>query len=301
MTEERNNEARTELNSEMAKLGLTPAEVTNPTKEEAENEENNLNNEPNPTPETKDEPKVEKPVEKPKEKVEDKERPKKYIPIDQYTAEKAENKQKFEEMQKTIDELKKGTTTQEEVDTDVKAFAESLGVEDPEVLEKIINFVTTGTKKTMQELKTKIDDLASIKTERDQQNQIKQEEMKFNSEWDSFVKGSSFKDAFPDASPEQIAEARAIMDEVSHSKDWSKYDLDYIFFKNRNDFNDALGTKKFKGSGPTKTQGITEVKKSNGAPKLSDSPTAEEIRAYEAYMGGLLNRGTLAEKPNEKL
>lgn len=297
----RNDEARAELSSEMAKLGLTPAEATNPTKEEAENESNNLNNEPTPKPEVKEKPKEETPEEKPKDKVEEKERPKKYIPIDQYTAEKAENKQKFEDMQKTIDELKKGTSTKEEVNTDVKAFAESLGVEDPEVLEKIITFVTTGTKKTIDELKTKIEDLSSIKAESDVQAQIKQEEAKFNGEWDSFVKSDSFKNAYPDATAEQIAEARTLMDERSHSKDWSKYDLDYIFFKNRTDFDDSLGTKKFKGSGPTKTQGITEVKKSNGAPKLSDSPTADEIRAYEAYMGGLLNRGTLAEKPNDRL
>lgn len=297
----RNDEARAELSSEMAKLGLTPAEATNPNKEEAEKEIHKLESEPEPKPEVKEEPKVEKQEVKPEAKVEEKERPKKYIPIDQYTAEKAENKQKFEEMQKTIDELKKGTSTKEEVNTDVKAFAESLGVEDPEVLEKIITFVTTGTKKTIDELKTKIEDLSSIKAEKDLQAQVKQEEAKFNSEWDSFVKSDSFKNAYPDATPEQIAEARTLMDERSHSKDWAKYDLDYIFFKNRADFDDSLGTKKFKGSGTTTTQGITEVKKSNGAPKLSDSPTAEEIRAYDAYMGTLLNRGSLAEKPNERL
>lgn len=290
-----NEQARTEINSEMEKLGIKPEIDTNPKPIEKQDE----------APEPKEEKPEAKEPESDKKPEGDKKpedpRPKKYIPLAQHNAEKLANKMKFEEMQATIDELKKGTSTKEEVNTDVKAFAESLGVEDPEVLEKIVTFVSTGTKKTMDELREKIDKLTTIKTEADAKDQIKAAEEKFTSEWDSFVKSDDFTEAFPNATAEQKKEARELMDEKAHSEEWSKYDLNYIFFKNRTDFNDSLGTKTFKGSGQTQTQGITVQKTNTGAPKLSADPSAKEIKEYEDYMGKVLNKGNLAEKPNETL
>jgi hypothetical protein len=300
MDEKRNEEAREELNSEMAKFGLKPEPVeTNPKKEDEQEKQE-------PTKETEPK-KEEQPVKKEEPKAEDKkteERPKKYIPIPQYQAEKEEHTKEVASLKARIEELEKGEGTKKEktdaINDEVKEFAQSLGVEDPEVLEKILTFVTQGTKKTVSELEKKIVELQGKKAEEDHQLQLKKEQERFDNEWDAFA-SSELKKTYPDATPEQLAEARTMMDELSHSKDWHKYDLDYIFFKNKKDFDDSIGVKKFKGSGATKQQDMQPQDKKSETPTLSDNPTPEEIKAYERNMANVLSGGVLAQKPNERL
>jgi hypothetical protein len=292
----RNEEARAELDSEMAKFGLKPEPVeTNPKKPDEQGKE-----EPTKEPEPK---KEEQPVKKEDPKPEDKkpeERPKKYIPIPEHQA----LKDKYKALEDELADIKAGNGADKEkkveIDNSVKEFAQSLGVEDPEVLEKILTFVTQGTQKTVAELEKKIVELQGKKAEEDHQAQIKKEAERFDSEWNTFST-TELKKAYPDATPEQLAEARTMMDELSHSKDWHKYDLDYIFFKNKKDFDDSIGVKKFKGSGSTKQQDMQQQDKKPEVPTLSENPTPDEVKAYERHMAGILSGGVLAEKPNERL
>lgn len=321
MSAERNDEARAELNGEMQKFGLKPAEApkSNPTKEEEKPKEEAPTDA-----KAEEKPKEEaKPDEKPKERVErkpeetkegdevkdkadKKERPQKYIPLPQYISEKKEMQGRIAELEQKLQEKNDSKTAanaddvEKEIEDEIKAFAEEAGIEDPQVLKKLVSLANKPTMKAMEDLKRQVADLAKNKEPVKSQAQIEAEEAaRFNEEWMPFEK--KLDEEYPNLSKEQKAEAKTIMDELSHTKEWHKYDLDYIFYRNKDTFEDAIGTKQFKGSGASKTQGITMKTETNERPKLSENPSPQEIRDYEAFMAKTMRSGSLSERPAETL
>jgi len=289
---ERNEQARKELDSELAELGLTPAPATNPKKQEEAKEEK---------PEQKqEEEKEQKPRERTERKAKDEDeeeetehqpRPKKYKPLPEYLAEKQTWKEREKELLDEIESIKTSkksdTRKDDDIDAEIKAFAEESGIEDPTSVKKLLALAKKATSEELTALK---EELQSLKKEKelekegkkstDEAEKLKKEQEYFTNEWKQFE--PELKEAFEGLTKEQIEEAKVVMDEISHTKEWSKYDLSYIFYKNRKEFEEAIGTKKFKGSGQGKTQGITKPKSDDERPRLSENPTPEEIKAYDA-------------------
>lgn len=315
----RNDEARAELNGEMQKFGLKPAEApANPNKEGEAAVEEKPETPPKEAEKPPKEPKerVERPAEKESEKEDEepekpkadegnKDRPKKFIPLPQYLEEKQKHKEEIKTLQETIAELNKGKTVdnkssvEKEIQDEIRTFAEEHGLAD-DVISELINLASKPTLKVVEELKRKVDELSNPKAPEKTKEQILAEEnARFEQEWNNF----DIDKHLSGLTPEQKEEAKRVMDELAHTKEWHRYDLDYIFFKNRGEFEDAVGTKQFKGSGPSKTQGISTMKPKspNDKPRLSDNPTPAEIKEYEGYMSNILNRGQLSEKPNDTL
>lgn len=310
-----NEQARAELDAELAEIGLKPAE-SKPNKEEVKEEKPEEKQKEGESEEEKEDSKekvsrntreAEKDEESGKESKEEPKRPNKYKPLPEYLAEKNTWKAREKELLEQIESIKSSkqddSNKAEDIEDEITAFAEESGIEDKEAIKKLIKIASKAASKETLEIKKKLEELEKAtlesKKEETKEDKAKQEQEYFDKEWRGFEK--ELKESFEDLSEDQIKEARVLMDEISHTKEWAKYDLSYIFFKNRKDFEDALGTKKFKGPGMGNTQGITKVKKNDERPVLSDNPTAEEIKAYENYMSGVLSKSKLADRPDDTL
>lgn len=312
---ERNEQARASLDAEMAKIGVKPTE-TKPKESDEEVEEIK----PTKEKEKKDVEKETKervardPVKDEDDDVEKlSKRPEKYKPLPEYLSEKHQWKEREKQLLKDIEEARKGSTTKQEKDDDIeaeiKAYAEEAGIDDPASVKKLIALATKSSqsmvksiKDELEAIKERLEKEEKDKSEKTTEEKLKAEGEQFDKEWKSFEK--ELTEAFEGLSPEQIAEAKVFMDEMSHSKEWHKYDLSYIFFKNKQDFADAIGTKKFKSPGHSKSQGTvitSDNKNAEELTKLPENPTADDIKKYEKYMGRTMKSRGLAEKAQENL
>ena len=67
---------------------------------------------------------------------------------------------------------------------------------------------------------------------------LMEDEKIFNSEWDGF--SSELKGMYSGATRAQLQEARDAMDELSHSPQFADKEFDYVYFKNKDIFNDIF-------------------------------------------------------------
>ncbi len=68
----------------------------------------------------------------------------------------------------------------------------------------------------------------------------------FNVEWDDFQE--QVEEKFKNSTPSQWKKAKVLMDELSHSEDYHDKDLDYVYFKNKQAFDDILFAPKKKSA-----------------------------------------------------
>lgn len=317
-----NDEALAARQAEMAELGLKPhAQESKPNKQEAEQDEKPVKTEDQEKPKKSDTERTDRTSKKDTEdssekdeKKENRDRPKKYKPIDEYTSEKKAWKDREQELLSEIDTIKKGKGTKEDkiddIDERVKKFAEKAGVDDPAILRELLELAGETSSSKVKELEQKLNDLLEDKkTETESKKsetatqKAKEEAEYFDKEWDSFL--PQLEKSFGELSGDQMKEAKVVMDEIAHSPKWGKYDLDYIFFKNQSDFEDAIGVKKEKGPGQGRTQTTLkdQAKGANASerPVLSSDPTFEEIQAYEKWMGSVQGKGRLSERPMDSI
>ena len=177
------------------------------------------------------------PVDPPKEPVVPpvaRQRPESYIPMAKYHSEKEEWKAKEETLNNQILELQtaakdtKKDSPQE--DEEIKAIADKHGYE-IEAVRDMVNLARKG----IQIPKEKLQVL-------DQANALvaKQAEQEYfdTKEWP--LVEPTIKTQFPDATPEQLGEAKALLDKISHTPKYAKYDLDYILYKEKAQFDGIL-------------------------------------------------------------
>lgn len=195
--------------------------------EEEKDEEIDNPKEPEKTPEEKPEVKEQPP------KIE---RPQKYIPLQKYQEEKKQHQRELEEARNKIAELEKislKNQSEEDDDEDLKKLAEKWDTP--------VDFI--------KELKTTLDKGNKIKPETIvEQDKIEekpiapksQEEITelYEKEFDSF--SPDLKKEYPNATPEQLIEAKKLMDELSHSQGFNNYPLDHILKINKGDFDEIL-------------------------------------------------------------
>lgn len=189
-----------------------------------------------PPPEKKEEPKVDPaiaPVVLPKDEItpppsNPQPRPVKYKPLEEYTAEKREWKAAEEAKDRRIAELEvlaKANTAQPETpktEEKISKFADKYGF-DVEDVKDMLSGLNTGA----QVPKEVAEQLEALK----QKDKQSEEQKLFDNEFTALQ--PALTSQYPSATAEQLVAAKAHLDELSHSKDFHTYSLDYILFKNK--------------------------------------------------------------------
>lgn len=226
------------------------------------------------------------------------ERPLKYIPIPQYQAEKDAHKKELADkdaqiaqLQAKLTERANSTGTDAEkgaIEEEVRALADEIGIE-PEKAQKLINVARQGIK--APELpKEQQEALATIA----QQNQEKREAELFNQQWDAFT--PELQKRYPNATPAQLAEAKAEMDKISHTAGFEKYPLDYALFKNQETFDALLTRPQKRGAEPGALgKGGPQQPKERIRPDMA-TMTPEKLKEFERQMAEDLEAAD-AERP----
>ncbi len=201
-------------------------------------------------------------------------RPPKYIPIAKYQNEKNEWKTTEERLKNEIEELKKIPQTKVDSpkeDEQIKAWAEKWGW-DIEAAKEFLDMARKGqgiSPEKMQELEK----AAAITKNIEESNY-------FAEEWNKFTPDLSKN--FPTATPEQVEQAAELMDKISHTPKYAAYDLDYIFFKEKAQF-DAIFTPTPTPADPPAPEpkpGIEGGKIGGGKPKVL---TADDFKTEKDF------------------
>ena len=234
-------------------------------------------------PEVKPEVKAEeaKPAEKPKEEIKEARQER---PAQPSSVEKAIFSQ-LKEMRDELKTLKPAEKAEaKEVIDDITALAEKRGLdkeglaEIAEVLEKSILGKLETTGKLSKDLPTDVQDklkqLDSILADK----KARDEADHFEKEWLGVL--PDLQKQYPNAKAGELAEAKKILDEISHSKEHHAHDLDYILFKEKNKFETILKVAKNSKSGETSSKQIAD----DSDITLDLNPeemTPEKAKAYE--------------------
>ena len=218
-----------------------PAEVPEPPKEPEKAPEASTED-----PSTPPEPPVTPPADEKKPEGEadpqsvPRDRPKKYIPLSQYQAEKAEHKNQIDELNKKITDLQNLKDLSNKPDTNANAdklkefkekFAEKYGY-DPEDVEELLNLARSSVAVP--------EEVVNFMKEQQNTQLQKQIAENFNKEFNAFM--PSLKDMFPNATPEQIDEAKKLIDQASHTEAYRDKELDYVAFKIKGDLEKVFVT-----------------------------------------------------------
>lgn len=172
-------------------------------------------------------------------------RPLKYKPLHEYTTEKSEWKTKEAAQAARIAELE-GLVKVNNAQPDTKAteekiskFAEKYGFE-PEDVKDLLSGIATGVQ-IPKEVKDQLELLQKEKRETE-------EKTAFETEFKAVE--PSITAAYPEATPAQIAAAKAHLDAVSHTKDFHDKSLDYVLFKNKAEMDEIFKKPEAKPTDP---------------------------------------------------
>ncbi len=321
-TNDANEQAQADLKAEKAKLGIPEkGKSARPSEDDIDEEDldrGDLDDEDAPEDKSKEE---EPPKKLPRsaDKKEDKEEEddsedddeeddgepddRKKIPKSYLDKEKAKRKKMKEKILALEAELETSKATNAELEAqlpdDLDAYADELakeiGVEDPENLKKILKVmkkvVGKDKDKESAELREKITGLEEKIAAIPKVAEKGTEAIEFTEEWGSFE--PNFTAEFPNATKEQIASAKKLMEKLSHTpgiggkqfKDASgndmldPYPLSYIFFQHRKEFEETVDVKRKKGMETGKSQGTS--KEDDAPKKLPKNASASQIRERE--------------------
>lgn len=193
------------------------------------------------------------------------------------------------------DLVEKGSKKTEDVPDDfqkrVDDLAKEIGVENPDGLKKIMALVEDVIKGTKTDFDKKLTDLEEKYGKIIKATPVQDE---FGKEWKSFEK--SFSKEYPNATDEEVEAAQKLMNRLSHTpgiggkayKDadgrelLDPYELDYIYFKNKDQFAELVTGKKVRGLESSRTQGIKKGQEGKEENKpLRKGASVKEIQEYE--------------------
>lgn len=156
---------------------------------------------------------------------------------------------------------------------ELEKFTKEVGVEDPESLKKIVDFLKKfAIDKNANKLQAQIEDL---KKEVEAGKTSKPIADEFPEEWKTFRDDILLKE-FPNASKDELKTVRSKMELLAKSKNiggkvyideksgkevLDPYPLDYIYYKNKDTFAELMTGKKIKGMETARTAGITTKEK----------------------------------------
>jgi hypothetical protein len=194
------------------------------------------------------------------------------------------------EINKAIADLKKASVPEkqeakEAVDEALSAIAERRGLDSEGLAEiagalekKIIDSLEKSGKfknDLPEDVKEKMKALDQLQ----EKMRIEEEATHFDKEWNSIL--PTLQKQYPNASASELAEAKKVMDELSHSKDFHKYELDYVLFKNGSKFDALLKVVKGKKSAEGESKQIKESSDDEEDIDLDpENMTPEKMKAY---------------------
>lgn len=196
-----------------------------------------------PTPQPSEEEEPEETLEQGEEEEVEPNRPVRGIPtreFNQVRKEKAELLQQLKEREARIAELERASQKPPVSDDEIAAAAKELAPQNatPEQVEatkfqlkKILDLASKGTrmsdsdKQEYLELKDAIADFKDEKTFRD--------------EWETF--SDEITKSYSQATPKQWREAEKAMDELAHAPQFADKEFDYVYFRNKDIFDEILG------------------------------------------------------------
>lgn len=211
-----------------------------------------------------------------------KKRPKKYIPIPQFQEEKRKRQEAEEERDRLkqqlegISETEEGSKAEEDA---VKAFAEEHGLD-----EKQVKGLLDLARAQVGIPKARLDAISKIEEQQKQDEQRRQEKAAqeaFESEFKDTVI-PALKEKYPNATDDEIADAKELMDELAHSPKFHKYDLDYILFKKGKEIGKLFSTTKTKTAEKTGMGKNTDKTKELDAKYFEDKNDFTELQELDA-------------------
>jgi hypothetical protein len=111
----------------------------------------------------------------------------------------------------------------------------------------------------------------------------KAETIHFEKEWN--VTLSKLKKSYPNVDDARLKQAKELMDELSHSKKYHTFELDYILFKNRKKFDAILkGATKPKG-GESSARGVVEDEEAGEVDFTDPDMTPDKLAKHDAKRG----------------
>jgi len=301
-----NKSARATQEEEMKKLGITPhservkgkdseldseeEDIDEEEVDEEPDEEEDEDSEDEEEDEEKDEDEDEEEEEDEEEGQSHKKKGISFKQFNQLRSDLREANRKLEEITKSGG--KKADEIPDDFAKRTEALAKEIGVENPEGLKKIMALmkeVSDGKTKGLEEKLAKLEEKLS---EKEENAPIKDD---FQTEWKPVDK--SLRKEFPDASDEEITEARKLMYRLSHTPNiggkvmtdkttgkeiLDPYPLDFILYKNRSRFENIFGGEKTKGMETSRTQGRGNKKEEENENKpLKKNASVKDIREYE--------------------
>jgi hypothetical protein len=297
---EGNEAARAAQRAELEKLGIKPAPEVKEDGEDSELDEEETDEEETSEDEEedseKDDEKEEESEDEEDEEDEEEEEgqshKKKGVPYRVYNDLRSELRELRKEMKEGKDKGEEKAPVTDDFMKRTEDLAKEIGVENPEGLKKIMSLVQEVVKGSRTDLEKKLSDLEEKYSEVTKDAPIKDN---FETEWTTFAK-TDFKKDFPNATAEELEQAEKLMNTLSHTpqiggkvyKDdkgrdlIDPYELDYIYFKNREKFQEIVSGKRSRGMEDSRTQGIKNNRENKDENKpLAKNASVESIRDYE--------------------
>lgn len=178
--------------------------------------------------------------------------------------------------------VKSGATKAEQaqaavVDEELSKLAEELNAS-PDQINKLLQVFEKriqkqiGTQSLTPELQEVLDSVR-------EQKRVADEVAHFNKEWDSIL--PDLRKQYPNASESQLALAKEEMDKLSHSKEFHKYPLDYIVYRQSKKFDTLLKVVKGR-SGEATVRGSEGVNETGEIDLDPENMTPEKMKQHQA-------------------
>jgi len=187
---------------------------------------------------------------------------------------------------KILEKLDNPTPKQQEEKIDeISQLAEKRGL-DPEGLAEIVAL----TKKEMlaeleqsgklnKTLPADIQEKLKVLDKVQADMKANEEQVHFEKEWNTIQ--TDLQKQFPNAKQGELTEAKKVMDELAHSKEFHKYDLDYILFKNKDKFETILKVAKNSKSAETSSKQIIDYEETEDINLDPEDMTPDKMKAYQ--------------------
>lgn len=192
-------------------------------------------------------------------------------------------------------------------------LAKELGIDDKDNAAKMLKIMAKLNKRQsdpiIQSLQEKLEKFESKNTE-------KQLIESYNSEWNDFQKDLGKE--YPNLSKEDSRKVAELMYTLSHTpgiggveyvdidgkRKLNPYDLSYIFYKNRDKFEELVGGKKVRGMETSRTRGATyrdSNSSSDSKPLTKDAPVSDIMRRDQEMRIAESKRNSLREGGNNRI
>lgn len=157
---------------------------------------------------------------------------------------------------------------------DFVQFASELGIEDPETVKKLSDFLIGQVKKEFQPIQDQVKANADTVQEVQQQREYQESMDQFEGEWDEVlpVIESEYK---PNAT--QLKQVKEYLAEAAHSEEYFDKELDYILYKESSNLENILGAPKRKTM--LASRGQAQSPKPEGVLVKPDGSHASILRA----------------------